>query len=191
MASAKNDPKILLAVARWILSDDGMGEDQLWDLEQHIVSLKSIADTESDSYYRYSFVEIASDFEGIIAEAERMEKLSGPADQDDDDDDEYEDNDCECESCRARRARRSSRRKNKSEDFLEDEFGDESDDEDEDDDYDDYDDDDDDELDGEWDSGDVLNDAAVDQPKIPLSAAELKEMRKKRQKQLDAKTKKR
>ena len=193
MASAKNDPKILLAVARWILSDDGMGEDQLWDLEQHIVSLKSIADTESDSYYRYSFVEIASDFEGIIAEAERMEKLSGPADQDDDDDDddEYEDNDCECESCRARRARRSSRRKNKSEDFLEDEFGDESDDEDEDDDYDDYDDDDDDELDGAWDSGDVLNDAAVEQPKIPLSAAELKEMRKKRQRQLDAKTKKR
>jgi len=179
--SAKNNPKVLVAIADWYNKENLSG---LWfaKFEPQLQNLKELARTEPDPYYRYEFGEIAKESLASLAEFKDLESRQyGSASSDDYDDyedvedDDDEDN-CQCANCRARRARAKSNRGAAARvSSLEVEDDEDAEDDDEDD----------------WgeDSEQDLDVVANPLPKIPLNAQELKDMRRKRQKLLDAKKK--
>ena len=182
--SAKNNPKVLAAIADWYNKENLSG---LWfaKFEPQLQNLKELARTEPDPYYRYEFGEIAKESLASLAEFKDLESRqygSASSDDDDDDDDDVEDDDdednCQCANCRARRARAKSNRgaaARVSSLEVEDDEDEDAEDDDED--------------DWEEDSEQDLDVVANPLPKIPMNAQELKDMRRKRQKLLDAKKK--
>ena len=160
--------KVFAAVAIWFLDEEYSGR---WfaEREPQIEALKEYARTEADPFYRYQFEEVFKDASAKVAEFKSLKSSKSsksnffsPLNGRDDDDDDDDDDDCQCPNCTARRARERSKPGIPS---LQGAFGE----------------DDDDDFGGSEEEGFFDNTP----PPIPRSAQELKDMRRKRQKELD------